>query len=314
MIRRLIYGVWAACMFFPGMARAQLTITTPVNIAINTPALFQNGTQLDITNHVTYTTVLSALRSLNVRSQSLTLSGPGGNSIPIGQVKVQVTQVTVNNVVQSGTFPQVQLTTTNQAIQPTGLNLGIAATVRYNIRYTLTGGANLLKPAGTYTATLTYSLVDLAGLLGAITGTTTFNINITNQSAIIVNNPTAALSFSLPSHYQLGRQLSQTNALQTFSNIPYSVSVRASQALTSGGNTIPVSNVSVTPGLATPVSGVSLTPANLSTSNQTIITSAISTLPQLFNLTYATTPGNLAFFNKPAGTYTTTLTYTITAP
>lgn len=314
MIRQTTYGALLLCLLCPAIALAQLTVSSPMTIAVNTPALFQNGTTLDANNHVTYTTLLSALRSLNVRSQTTTLSGPGGNTIPVGQVKVQVTQVTVNNVVQTGTFPQVQLTTTDQSIQPTGLNLGIAATVRYNIRYTLTGGANLLKPAGTYTATLTYSLLDLAGLLGAITGTTTLNINITNQAAIIVNNPTAALSFSLPSHYQLGRQLTHTNALQAFSNIPYSISVRASQALTSGSNTIPVNNVLITPTLPSPLGTISLTPVNLSTTNQTIVSSTTATLQQLFNISYTTAAGNLAFIGKPAGTYTTTLTYTITAP
>ena len=263
-------------------------------------------------NHVVSNQLLAALWMLRVRSQSATLAGPGSTTIPIAQVKAQVTSLTSNGTSQAGTYPEITLSTVNQDLQATSLNLGLTAVLRYSIRYTLAGGINLLVPAGTYAATLTYTLTNL-GLLN-YTGTTTLQVNITNQAAIVVNNPTATLSFTQASHYQSGQQLVHTNALQAFSNIPYSISVRAATDLMNGANTIAAGNVQVTPSLAAPVSGVSVAGVSLSTANQTIITSTIPTLQQLFNLTYATTAGNTAFLNKPAGAYSTTLTYTITAP
>ncbi|WP_123844478.1 hypothetical protein [Chitinophaga lutea] len=301
-------------MIWPAAARAQLSVTSPVSLNINTPTLFQNGTQLAITNHVVYTTpLLAALWTLRVRSQSTTLTGPGGATIPIAQTKVQVTSLTSNGTPQSGTYPEITLSTADQDLQASGLNLALVATLRYSIRYTLLGGVDLLKPAGTYAATLTYTLANLIGL-GTVTNTTSLQVNITNQAAIVVNNPTATLSFTQASHYQLGRQLVHTNALQAFSNIPYSISVRAATDLMNGANSIAAGNVQVTPALAAPASGVSVSGVSLSTANQTIITSTVPTLQQLFNLTYSTTAGNTAFLNKPAGAYSTTLTYTITAP
>ncbi len=265
-----------------------------------------------MTDHVVSSQLLAALWMLRVRSQSATLAGPGSTTIPIDQVKTQVTSLTSNGTPQAGTYPEITLGTVNQDLQASSLNLGLTAILRYSIRYTLAGGINLLVPAGTYAATLTYTLTNL-GLLN-YTGTTTLQVNITNQSAIVVNNPTAALSFTQASHYQLGQQLTQTNAVQAFSNVPYSISVRAGTDLLNGGNTIPVGNVQVTPALPSPASGVTVTGVSLSTANQTIITSTEPTLQQLFNLTYSTTAGNTAFLNQPAGAYSTTLTYTITAP
>lgn len=123
------------------------------------------------------------------------------------------------------------------------------------------------------------------------------------------------MNFATPSDYINGVTLSQPNAMTAFSNTPYSISVKTSGiSLLNGANFINVSNVNVlpTPTVANALITTSNVPLSLTAQNIVTSTAAIGTYN--FNLQYSTTAGNTSFLNKPAGSYTTQLTYTITNP
>ena len=104
---------------------------------------------------------------------------------------------------------------------------------------------------------------------------------------------------------------SVANQLTVVSNRAYGLSIKtAGPNLTSGANTIPVSNVAVqTTGLAV---GTPRTVSALSTTDQSLATGLPATMTQSVNVQYSTAAGNTAFL-KPAGAYSTTITFTVVA-
>jgi len=153
-----------------------------------------------------------------------------------------------------------------------------------------------------------------------VTANVTLNVVLGNTSSITIGGAyqTAVLQYSTPAHYQNGVSLTQTGAMTTVSNQPYSVTVYAGSDLLNGVNSIPAQDVTVTPSLAAANANITLTPQALpvgSTNAATIIASTVGTASQVYNLTYSTESAPTGdFIGKPAGTYTTTLTYTITNP
>ncbi|GAB3570438.1 hypothetical protein GCM10027578_26810 [Spirosoma luteolum] len=123
----------------------------------------------------------------------------------------------------------------------------------------------------------------------------------------ILSNPT--LAFTTLADYQNGIQLDHNTLQLTVSlGLSWSIQVRASGDLTAGVNTIPVSALGVRP-----ISLSSRPEIQLNTTNQVLATgTALSALTNaLMVIRYRTiTP---SAFLKPAGNYTTTLTFTYTA-
>jgi len=153
-----------------------------------------------------------------------------------------------------------------------------------------------------------------------ITANVTLNVVLQNTSSITIGGgfQTATLTYDDASDYQNGVTLAQTGALTAVSNQPYSITVYAGTNLLNGANSIPAGGVTVTPSLAASNGNITLTGQAIpvgSTNAATIITSSEGTTSQAYNLTYSTASAPTAdFINKPSGTYTTTLTYTITNP
>lgn len=131
----------------------------------------------------------------------------------------------------------------------------------------------------------------------------------------IVANPPPSIDFSNVSHYTSGVTVNQTSAVVLSGTIGvlWGLSVRASGDLQNGSNTIPIGTINMG------VQGVSGTGVSvilsqnsslvLSTANQTLMTGLLS-LVELgirINLRYTASGGSA--YLKPAGTYTTTLTY-----
>ncbi|UAY55390.1 hypothetical protein [Arachidicoccus terrestris] len=152
------------------------------------------------------------------------------------------------------------------------------------------------------------------------TANVTLNVVLQNAASIVINgaNNVATLTYAAPADYTNGVSLDQAAALTTISNQPYSVTVYASGELTNGTNTIPVGDVTVTPSLASANTDITLTGVAIpvgTASAANIIVSTAGTASQDFNLNYSTEAAPTAdFINKPTGTYTTTLTYTLTNP
>jgi hypothetical protein len=153
------------------------------------------------------------------------------------------------------------------------------------------------------------------------TANVTLDVVINNVTSLTIQgaDQTATLTYSTQSDFANGVTTTQPAAMTAVSNQPYSVTVYASGNLLNGAsNTIPVDDVTVTPtpsttdasatclAVAIPVSAGSALP---------IIHSSAGTTTQNFDLAYTTAGAPITdFLGKPAGTYTTTLTYTITTP
>jgi hypothetical protein len=152
------------------------------------------------------------------------------------------------------------------------------------------------------------------------TGTVTLNCVLNNVTSITIGSSfqTATLTYTTAADYTNGVTTSQTGALTAISNQAYSVKVYASQDLTYNTNTIPVADVTVTPSFTGTNSAITCTAKALpktSATQVTIISSTAGTTSQAYNLAYSTVGAPSSdFLGKPAGTYASTLTYTITNP
>ncbi|UAY55388.1 hypothetical protein [Arachidicoccus terrestris] len=299
----------------PGLG--QVTVNpTSVSFNINSKALYTNGTSATYSNQITRTLALALLANIRlvISANSNALTN-GSNTIPLNNVTVQVASVKIGNSPVSGTFPVIHLTNGNQELMTnTTALLSLGAKLTISLKYSVQGGVNLLKPGGSYTTGLNCALY-----IGSSSFPFTIaplSVNLVDISTITLQNGanTASLNFTTAANYKNGVQLIQGSALNIFSNRSYNVAVQSATNLKSGLNFIDISSIGLTP-TSNPLStGVDALTQTLSLTAQNIITSSIPTLSQNFDLRYFTQPRNASFINKPVGTYSTTLTYTLTAP
>ncbi|UYQ93210.1 hypothetical protein MKQ68_24310 [Chitinophaga horti] len=140
----------------------------------------------------------------------------------------------------------------------------------------------------------------------------TLTVRLVAVLTMTVNETNPTLVFANAADYANGVSVTYPNALTVTSTSAYTIKVKAATAdLTNGSNSIPVSNVKVQPtgttGIGTP------SQVSLSTTDQNIVTSAPAAILKNINLQYSTDANNAAFIGKPAGDYTTQITFTATA-
>lgn len=147
--------------------------------------------------------------------------------------------------------------------------------------------------------------------LAQTTGNATMTVNLADVLQLTVNTNTVTLNFANPADYINGVTSLVTNQVSITCNRNYDLRIKSATAnLTSGANTIAVSNV------ATQASYTGQAAANptvsLSTTDQPLATAVPASTQRGINLQYSTSAGNQAFL-KPAGAYTATLTFTAVA-
>lgn len=142
-------------------------------------------------------------------------------------------------------------------------------------------------------------------------GNATMTVNLSDVLQLTVNTNAVNLAFATIANYQNGVTSLVNNQLTITSNRAYDLKVKAgTENLVNGTNTIPVSNVSVqTVGTG---NGTPSTVNALSITDQTLATGIPASMSKNISLEYKTAANNEAFL-KPAGAYTTTLTYTAIA-
>ena len=319
--KQLIYLSLLFLMLFSTVySNAQATITPDiVTLTINNKSLYTNGTSS--TNQISSPSSLSLIgtTTLAVSAGSNFTNSANGKTIPAGDVTVNVTSSSQGGIALSNpTYTPVVLAVNTPHQLMTATTLLSGGTVLANLQYTLKGSSDLLIASGTYSATLTYTLTVPALLVGSTiyTGTMTLNIVISPAGTITIQNGggTSTLTFSTVQNYLNGVSLTQTKALNVFGTPSYAVSVQASGNLKNGSNFIGIGNIHLTPTANPSGTGISTSSISFSQTAQNIITSTTPTLSQDFDLKYFTPAANTGFLNQPTGTYTTTLTYTITAP
>ena len=140
----------------------------------------------------------------------------------------------------------------------------------------------------------------------------TLSAVLTDVISLTASVTSVQLQFLTASHYNAGVTTTATNQLNVTSNKAYTLQVRASGDLSNGQATpvtIPVSSVGLTANWAAGGTG---NVASISTTAQTLSSSAAATQSQNISMTYSVSSANAVNFLKPAGTYTTTLTFTAT--
>lgn len=143
----------------------------------------------------------------------------------------------------------------------------------------------------------------------------TLQVTLVAVQNISVNagQTTVTLTFEEAGDYLNGVTSSQPNHLEVSSTGLFQVAVKASDInLVNGSNTIPVNTITVTPGYGTGGTDPGAIPAavSLTGNDQIILDSNDGTAQAFYNVTYDAS-GGADYINKPAGIYTTTVTYTI---
>lgn len=153
---------------------------------------------------------------------------------------------------------------------------------------------------------------------------TQVNVTIAQVQSIQVSQPTVSINMTQPSHFISGNSSGlQSNHVRVSSSTAYQVTVKTStQYFSRNGNstTLPVNTVAVktttgnlTNSNAAPPAGLQVVPQIfLSTLPTTIITSPAGEWGRGFNVNY-TIPETKSpsYLNRQAGTYSTTVTYTL---
>lgn len=132
----------------------------------------------------------------------------------------------------------------------------------------------------------------------------------------LIATPPQAIEFLTVDHYKNGVTITHpTLTISGVAGVLWTIQVRAAGNLQNGSFTIPIEGISIG---ATSFTGTGInlltgsTNVVLSTTNKTLISGALSllNLNVVANLTYRASGG--VDFLKPAGNYTTTLTFTTT--
>jgi hypothetical protein len=167
--------------------------------------------------------------------------------------------------------------------------------------------------AGSYTVPLTLITADASAspTVPTQTTTTTLTVNVADMQSFSVNDGVTALNFSTTSNYANGISQDQPNHLTVSSTSPWSLSVRAATStLSNGSATLPVSYVTVGN-----TSGQSiLSSVVLSAAAQPLASGQPPAIGKTVGVNYSVSAANAGQLKGLAsGTYTATITYTLSA-
>lgn len=174
-----------------------------------------------------------------------------------------------------------------------------------------------------YFALLTVILLGVSLNQAVAQNSATVNINLSVQQSIIVDvaSRTVNIDIDQPEDYVNGKASTPiNNHLQVVSSGGFTISATALGNFMNGADNIPLSALTITPGIGSStvaLIGELSTPATamVATVAKTIITSTGGSADAKFPINYGISAGTggVNLINKPEGTYTTTITYTIAA-
>lgn len=325
-------GSYATTLTFTGSitpVSPTLTLNVPAYITLNTLvpatttlnvnsfAIFRNAAGISTVSGNDYFTTVPTLLSLRASSSTFAFT----TTQPYNQLPA-ANSVNLMNAALSGTYAgsAINLSASDQLLT-VATGIPVIITNKSLLSSTLSiSGANLTSnfvQAGTYTLPVVYTVSKTASSFPATLASQTMNssvqVNVSNLMELIVQDPSVTLTVNTTANYQQGVTTTMPNHVKVSSTVPYNVTVKASSSVlsSSGGVQIPVGVITIE-GMA---GQTGITPVVLSASPQLIITSANPAVDRLLNLQYripSTQTSNL--LNKTAGSYNTTITYTIVAP
>lgn len=150
---------------------------------------------------------------------------------------------------------------------------------------------------------------------GQASDNATLNVVLADVRSIKLNpaQTTVQLNFNNASDYQNGVLLNQAAHLEVTSTGGFQVKVKSSGvSLQNGTNTIPVSTITLVPSLSSGYTdmGASFNTVTLSPTQQQMITTPNGSARVVFDVRYGASGGQ-PYIDKPAGTYVTTITFSI---
>jgi hypothetical protein len=148
---------------------------------------------------------------------------------------------------------------------------------------------------------------------------TNLNIQLNSIQSIKINEAQNDVTIALntASEYNNGKASNQADHIEVMSTSNNEIKVSAASDLIGDTASINIGSVTVTPTLGSmggPTEGsILLNPVALSLGESTIVQSSHGDIQRSFNVKYRVS-GGAPYLNKPLGTYTTLVTYTILMP
>ena len=322
-----VAGTYFTALTFEGMANnsKDLTITVP---AFVTPLLtvVPNAT-LAVTNASFFNTTTGGISGIHTIDYYTTLPSvidiSSTNKFAYNNIYNLVNPPQPNSSLLKATLtdglngPQINLSTTNARLTSSAIAVPTTNKKTVKTLFNLTGAQlkSDFVQAGTYTLPITYTVSknDLSYPLSTpISATITSNINVVVSSFLNITAQTATVSLAINTaeKYKSGITTTVLKQLLINSTMPYDITVKA----TGVKFTSPVPGNTNTIDLDLLTIKGSGSPVTLSTTAATVISAANPQIAQELDMEYSISPAKTTkLINKPAGTYTATITYTITA-
>lgn len=299
---------------------ATLTVTVPAFISVVTDPgdleflindlKYLRNTDISLTKTTNYRFTVPL--KINLKSNTATFTFTNGYT------NVPPPTTNFNLVTAKTTTPvntQINLSTIAQAFLPT-LAVPTGNTSNVTAQYTIST-ANILAGfinKGTYSGTLNMELSDATSAYPAATTNKTVNMRVvvSDLSELSISTSSINMQLSTAANYKNGIFLDVSNHLTVSKTTPYSITVMATDANLKLGttSTIPVNILSIGP--AAGQSNVNTISA-LTTSPQQLVNGSAPTIDRNIGIRYAINASQTqALLNKPAGIYSTTITYTLT--
>jgi hypothetical protein len=263
---------------------------------------------------------ISMISTLNpgIRTKSSTdyftySNGYQGGTDPRAPATVIMAQMTTPKI---RTAEFLTGTTPKTMTEATGIEVPIGNTSLATISYGLNTDVlknNFLKK-GTYTLNLNHEIFD-AEAFGVITPqslSSTFVVNVADMAEVIVKDQDINLVFKTAADYKNGVYVDMPSHVSLSATSPYDIFVQASNAtLSNGSNSIPVSALQISAGTN---DGTSFVPIVLNATRQRML-GILPVIDKKINIRYSISAAEAAkLMGKAAGTYTTSITYSLIAP
>lgn len=292
----------------PFLSTTSTTIPT-TNINVNDLSFFTNG--ISASSQVAYNTTIPTSIKLKTTAANFTYTPlPSGMSDPltaVGKMTVALTGTV--------TGPTANLANSDATISPAaGVPVTYAANNSLPVPTFSISAADLKSSfvkAGTYDATLTYTIAPFSGSTPAsITQTSTTRVTVASLAAFTTTATAVNINFGTAANYTQGVSQSVSGQLNVSSTLPYNVTVKANTSTFSNGpNTLPL-NVLTISGVN---SADNIATVTLSTTAQNLISASAPVIGRSYDLKYTVSPST-TLLNKASGTYGTTIVFTYVAP
>jgi hypothetical protein len=298
----------------PAFITAQNTAGT-TSILVNNLSFYRSPTGISGNKVITLAHTVPYIPSLQTGNSNFSFStNLTYNNLPVTPVStVNTTLTAVGNATPINLSSTAQtLTNTSGIVVPTS-NSG-ALTHAFSIT-----GAQLkarFVQAGTYSVPLTYiwnklsSAYPTGGLQSQSVGT--LEVVVSELSELIANQQTVSLSFTSANHYKNGMNQDMPAHLKLSKTTPYNLYVRATSAtFASGVNSIPLNVMRIGP-----IPGeTGMQTVTLSSTAQQLINAADPTIDRSLSIRYTIPASETSkLLNKPAGTYSTNIIFSLVAP